>query len=166
MKVGPGTDPESEMGPLVTRQHLEKVWGYIEAGVADGAQLLVDGRRFKMQGYDDRFFLGGTLFDNVKPNMKIYKEEIFGLVLSAVRAQNYESAVELINRHEFGNGTGMFTRDGDAAREFDHRIKVGMVGTNVPIPAPMAFHSFGGWKASIFGDHHMHGRKASASIRA
>ncbi|SFK01890.1 CoA-acylating methylmalonate-semialdehyde dehydrogenase [Bradyrhizobium sp. cf659] len=157
LKVGPGTDPETEMGPLVTKQHLEKVRSYIDAGVADGARLLVDGRKFRMQGYENGFFLGGTLFDHVKPSMKIYKEEIFGPVLSVVRAPDYATAARLINEHEFGNGTSIFTRDGDAAREFAHQIKVGMVGINVPIPVPMAFHSFGGWKASIFGDHHMHG---------
>ncbi|TFV41374.1 CoA-acylating methylmalonate-semialdehyde dehydrogenase [Bradyrhizobium niftali] len=157
LKVGPGTDPEAEMGPLITQQHLEKVRSYIDAGVADGAKLLVDGRKFRMQGYEDGFFLGGTLFDHVKPSMKIYKEEIFGPVLSVVRAPDYATAARLINEHEFGNGTSIFTRDGDAAREFAHQIKVGMVGINVPIRVPMAFHSFGGWKASIFGDHHMHG---------
>jgi malonate-semialdehyde dehydrogenase (acetylating)/methylmalonate-semialdehyde dehydrogenase len=157
LKVGPGTDREAEMGPLVTRQHLEKVRSYIDAGVADGAKLLVDGRKFRMQGYENGFFVGGTLFDHVKPNMKIYKEEIFGPVLSVVRAPDYATAARMINEHEFGNGTSIFTRDGDAAREFAHQIKVGMVGINVPIPVPMAFHSFGGWKASIFGDHHMHG---------
>ena len=157
LKVGPGTDPEAEMGPLVTKQHLEKVRSYIDAGVAEGAKLLVDGRKFRMQGYEDGFFLGGTLFDHVKPSMKIYKDEIFGPVLSVVRAPDYATAARLINEHEFGNGTSIFTRDGDAAREFAHQIKVGMVGINVPIPVPMAFHSFGGWKASIFGDHHMHG---------
>ena len=157
LKVGPGTDPEAEMGPLVTKQHLEKVRSYIDAGVADGAKLPVDGHKFKMQGYENGFFLGGTLFDHVKPDMKIYKEEIFGPVLSVVRAPDYKTAARIINEHEFGNGTSIFTRDGDAAREFAHQIKVGMVGINVPIPVPMAFHSFGGWKASIFGDHHMHG---------
>ena len=157
LKIGPGTDPEAEMGPLVTKQHLEKVRGYIDAGVAEGAKLLVDGRGFRMQGYESGFFLGGTLFDHVTTDMKIYREEIFGPVLSIVRAPDYNSAARMINEHEFGNGTSIFTRDGDAAREFAHEIKVGMVGINVPIPVPMAFHSFGGWKASIFGDHHMHG---------
>ncbi|WP_439397865.1 CoA-acylating methylmalonate-semialdehyde dehydrogenase [Bradyrhizobium sp. PMVTL-01] len=157
LKVGPGTDREAEMGPLVTKQHLEKVRSYIDAGVAEGAKLLVDGRRFRMQGYENGFFVGGSLFDHVKPNMKIYKEEIFGPVLSVVRSPDYATAARMINEHQFGNGTAIFTRDGDAAREFAHQIKVGMVGINVPIPVPMAFHSFGGWKASIFGDHHMHG---------
>jgi len=157
LKIGPGTDPEAEMGPLVTKQHLDKVRGYIDSGVAEGAQLLVDGRGFKMQGYQDGYFIGGSLFDHVTPNMKIYKEEIFGPVLSVVRAPDYDTAARLINEHEFGNGTSIFTRDGDAARQFAHQIKIGMVGINVPIPVPMAFHSFGGWKASIFGDHYMHG---------
>jgi malonate-semialdehyde dehydrogenase (acetylating)/methylmalonate-semialdehyde dehydrogenase len=136
---------------------LDKVQGYIDAGVAEGAKLLIDGRGFKMQGYQDGYFIGGSLFDHVTPNMKIYKEEIFGPVLSVVRAPDYDTAARLINEHEFGNGTSIFTRDGDAARDFAHRIKIGMVGINVPIPVPMAFHSFGGWKASIFGDHYMHG---------
>src|SRR6266699_3338679 len=157
LKIGPGTDPEADMGPLVTKPHLDNVRGYIDAGVAEGARLLVDGRGFKMQGYEDGYFIGGSLFDRVTPNMKIYKEEIFGPVLSVVRAPDYDTAARMINEHEFGNGTSIFTRDGDAAREFAHQIKIGMVGINVPIPVPMAFHSFGGWKASIFGDHCMHG---------
>jgi malonate-semialdehyde dehydrogenase (acetylating)/methylmalonate-semialdehyde dehydrogenase len=157
LKIGPGTDPEAEMGPLVTKQHFDKVRGYIDAGVAEGAKLVVDGRDFKMQGYEGGYFVGGTLFDNVTTDMKIYKEEIFGPVLSVVRSPDYDTAARMINEHEFGNGTAIFTRDGDAAREFASQIQVGMVGINVPIPVPMAFHSFGGWKASLFGDHHMHG---------
>ena len=157
LKVGPGTDPESEMGPLVTRQHYDKVRGYIDRGVAEGAELLVDGRDLKLQGYEDGYFVGGSLFDRVTPDMTIYREEIFGPVLAVTRAPDYATAAQLINAHEFGNGTAIFTRDGDAAREFAHAIEVGMVGINVPIPVPMAFHSFGGWKASLFGDHHMHG---------
>jgi malonate-semialdehyde dehydrogenase (acetylating)/methylmalonate-semialdehyde dehydrogenase len=157
LKIGPGTDREAEMGPLVTAQHRDKVSRYIDVGEREGAQLVVDGRGFKMQGYENGFFLGGTLFDRVTPDMTIYKEEIFGPVLSVVRSPDYETAARLINEHEFGNGTAIFTRDGDAAREFAHQIQVGMVGINVPIPVPMAFHSFGGWKASLFGDHHMHG---------
>ncbi|MCJ2080036.1 CoA-acylating methylmalonate-semialdehyde dehydrogenase [Methylobacterium sp. J-090] len=157
LKVGPGTDPESDMGPLVTRQHYDKVRGYIDQGVAEGAELVVDGRDLKLQGYEDGYFLGGTLFDRVTPDMRIYREEIFGPVLAVTRAPDYATAAALINAHEFGNGTAIFTRDGDAAREFAHGIEVGMVGINVPIPVPMAFHSFGGWKASLFGDHHMHG---------
>jgi len=157
LRIGPGTDPQAEMGPLVTRQHLEKVRSYIDLGESEGAKLLVDGRGFKMQGYEEGFFLGGTLFDHVGTKMRIYKEEIFGPVLSVVRAPDYGTAAQMINDHEFGNGTAIFTRDGDAAREFAHQIQVGMVGINVPIPVPMAFHSFGGWKTSLFGDHHMHG---------
>ncbi|WP_373503719.1 CoA-acylating methylmalonate-semialdehyde dehydrogenase [Aestuariivirga sp.] len=157
LKVGPGTDPEAEMGPLVTKIHQDKVKGYIDSGVAEGAKLVVDGRSLKLQGYENGFYVGGTLFDNVTTDMKIYKEEIFGPVLSVVRANDYASAAKMINEHEFGNGTAIFTRDGDAAREFAHQIQVGMVGINVPIPVPMAFHSFGGWKSSLFGDHHMHG---------
>ncbi|MCJ2048937.1 CoA-acylating methylmalonate-semialdehyde dehydrogenase [Methylobacterium sp. J-070] len=157
LKVGPGTDPEAEMGPLVTKQHYDKVRGYIDEGVAEGAELVVDGRGLKLQGYEDGYFMGGTLFDRVTSEMRIYKEEIFGPVLAVTRAPDYAAAARLINEHEFGNGTAIFTRDGDAAREFAHQIEVGMVGVNVPIPVPMAFHSFGGWKASLFGDHHMHG---------
>ncbi|ONG58030.1 methylmalonate-semialdehyde dehydrogenase (acylating) [Pseudoroseomonas deserti] len=157
LKIGPGTEADAEMGPLVTRQHRDKVLGYIDAGLAEGARLVVDGRDFRMQGYEDGYFVGGTLFDHVTPAMSIYREEIFGPVLSVVRADDYATAARLINEHEFGNGTSIFTRDGEAAREFAHGIQVGMVGINVPIPVPMAFHSFGGWKASLFGDHHMHG---------
>ena len=157
LKIGPGTDPDAEMGPLVTKAHLDKVRGYIDAGVAEGAKLVVDGRGFSMQGYENGYYLGGTLFDNVTSDMKIYKEEIFGPVLAVARVPDYDTAARMINEHEFGNGTAIFTRDGDAAREFAHQIQVGMVGINVPIPVPMAFHSFGGWKDSLFGDHHMHG---------
>jgi malonate-semialdehyde dehydrogenase (acetylating) / methylmalonate-semialdehyde dehydrogenase len=157
LNIGPGTDPDAEMGPLVTKQHLEKVRAYIDAGVAEGAELVVDGRDFRRQGYEDGYFIGGTLFDRVTTDMKIYREEIFGPVLAVARANSYDDAADMINQHEFGNGTAIFTRDGDAAREFAHQIQVGMVGINVPIPVPMAFHSFGGWKASLFGDHHMHG---------
>jgi malonate-semialdehyde dehydrogenase (acetylating) / methylmalonate-semialdehyde dehydrogenase len=157
LKVGPGTDPDAEMGPLVSRQHLEKVSGYVDAGEAEGAVLAVDGRGLKLQGYEDGYFIGGTLLDHVTPDMKVYKEEIFGPVLSVARADSYDTAVRWINEHPFGNGTAIFTRDGDTAREFAQAIEVGMVGINVPIPIPMAFHSFGGWKASLFGDHHMHG---------
>ena len=157
LKVGPGTDPDSEMGPLVTKVHRDKVSGYIDAGVAEGAELLVDGRGLKLQGYEGGYFLGGSLFDRVTPEMSIYREEIFGPVLAVTRAPDYATAAKLINEHEYGNGTAIFTRDGDAAREFAHGIEVGMVGINVTIPVPMAFHSFGGWKASLFGDHAMHG---------
>ena len=157
LKVGPGTDPEAEMGPLVTAQHRDKVKGYIDRGVAEGAELVVDGRGLTLQGYEDGYFVGGTLFDRVTADMAIYREEIFGPVLSVLRAPDYAEAARLVNEHEFGNGAAIFTRDGDAAREFVNSVKAGMVGVNVPIPVPMAFHSFGGWKASLFGDHHMHG---------
>ncbi len=157
LKIGSGTDPESEMGPLVTGVHLDRVSGYIDAGVAEGAKLVVDGRGLKLQGYEGGFFIGGSLFDDVTPDMRIYREEIFGPVLSVVRVPDFDHALKLVNEHEFGNGTAIFTRDGDAARAFVHGVQAGMVGVNVPIPVPMAFHSFGGWKASLFGDHHMHG---------
>lgn len=157
VKVAQGMDPKAEMGPLVNRAHFEKVKGYVDIGVQEGARLVVDGRGLKVEGYEQGYFLGTCLFDHVSPAMRIYKEEIFGPVLSVVRVENFEAAVQLINAHEFANGTTIFTRDGDAAREFCNRIQVGMVGVNVPIPVPMAFHSFGGWKASLFGDHHMHG---------
>jgi malonate-semialdehyde dehydrogenase (acetylating)/methylmalonate-semialdehyde dehydrogenase len=157
LKIGPGTDPEAEMGPLVTRQHYERVRAYVDLGVKEGAKLAVDGRGLKLQGYENGFFLGGCLFDEVKPEMRIYKEEIFGPVLSVVRADGFEDALKLVNDHEYGNGTAIFTRDGDAAREFSSRVQIGMVGVNVPIPVPMAFHSFGGWKRSLFGDMAVYG---------
>ena len=155
LKVGSGFNSESEMGPLVTRPHLDKVRGYIESGVAEGAKLVVDGRDFRSN--EGGYFIGGTLFDQVTTDMKIYKEEIFGPVLGVVRSPDYATAASMINDNEYGNGTAIFTQNGDVAREFAHRIRVGMVGINVPIPVPMAFHSFGGWKASLFGDHSMHG---------
>jgi malonate-semialdehyde dehydrogenase (acetylating)/methylmalonate-semialdehyde dehydrogenase len=147
------------MGPLVTEQHLAKVRGHIDASEAEGAKIVVDGRNFKMdrQGYEKGYYIGGTLIDNVTPEMSIWKEEIFGPVLSVVRRKTYQDAVDLVHQHEYANGVAVFTRDGDAARAFASQIEVGMVGVNVPIPVPMAFHSFGGWKASLFGDHHMHG---------
>jgi len=157
LKIGPYTDPDAEMGPLVTKQAYDRVKGYVDLGVKEGAKLVVDGRDLKLQGYEKGFFLGGCLFDQVTPSMRIYKEEIFGPVLSVVRAPDYEQALNLVNAHEFGNGTAIFTRDGDAARDFATRVQIGMVGVNVPIPVPVAFHSFGGWKHSLFGDHHMHG---------
>ena len=157
IRMADGTAPGAEMGPLVTRVHLEKVRGYVDTGVDEGAKLVVDGRGAKVAGRENGFFLGGCLFDHVKPGMRIYNEEIFGPVLSIVRAESFEEALALINAHEFGNGCAIFTRDGDAAREFASRVQIGMVGVNVPIPVPMAFHSFGGWKSSLFGDHHMHG---------
>jgi malonate-semialdehyde dehydrogenase (acetylating)/methylmalonate-semialdehyde dehydrogenase len=157
LKVGPGTDEEAEMGPLVTRQHADKVLDYIRVGVDEGAELVVDGRNLSIQGYENGFFVGGTLFDRVTPDMRIYREEIFGPVLSVVRTETFDEALALINSHEFGNGTSVFTRDGDTAQAFLSQVQVGMVGVNVPIPVPMAFHSFGGWKRSLFGDHHVHG---------
>ena len=157
LKVGPGMDKNSEMGPLVTKQHLEKVRGYVDLGVQEGAKLVVDGRNIKFQGYEKGFYIGGCLFDNVDKKMRIYKEEIFGPVLSVVRVKDFESAVDLVNEHEFGNGTSIYTRDGDVGRTFAHKIKIGMVGINIPIPVPVAYHSFGGWKRSLFGDQHMHG---------
>ena len=157
LKVGPGLDKNSEMGPLVTKEHLEKVKGYVDLGVKEGAKLVVDGREIKLQGYENGFFIGGCLFDNVTKNMRIYNEEIFGPVLSVVRVKDFNDAIQLINDHEFGNGTSVYTRDGDVGRTFANKIKVGMVGINIPIPVPVAFHSFGGWKRSLFGDLHMHG---------
>src|SRR6516162_8597843 len=157
LKIGPGTDPEAEMGPLVTRQHLDRVHSYVDLGVREGAKLVVDGRGLRLQGYENGFFIGGTVFDEVTTEKRIYKEEIFGPVLSVVRSPDFEDAVKLVNNHEYGNGVAIFTRDGDAAREFTNRIQIGMVGVNVPIPVPMAFHSFGGWKRSLLGDMAVHG---------
>ena len=154
------------MGPLINGAHLAKVKGYIDQGVAEGAELVVDGRDFKMQGYEGGFFLGGSIFDRVTKDMVIWKEEIFGPVLAVARAKDYAAAADLIASHQFANGTAIFTRDGDAAREFAHQVEVGMVGINVPIPVPMAFHSFGGWKQSLFGDHHMHGPEGRALLYA
>jgi malonate-semialdehyde dehydrogenase (acetylating)/methylmalonate-semialdehyde dehydrogenase len=157
LKIGPATDREAEMGPVVTKQHRDKILGYIDKGVEEGARLVVDGRGFSLQGYENGYFVGGTLFDDVTADMTIYREEIFGPVLSVVRAPDYGAAVELIHGHEYANGTAIFTRDGDAAREFADKIEVGMVGINVPIPVPVAYHSFGGWKRSLFGDHSIYG---------
>ena len=157
LRVGPATDPKAEMGPLVTHEHLEKVRGYVDLGVKEGAELLVDGRSLRPEGSENGFFLGGCLFDRVTSNMRIYREEIFGPVLVVVRAADFESALKMINDHEYGNGTAIFTRDGDTARRFASRVQAGMVGINVPIPVPMAYHSFGGWKRSLFGDMHIHG---------
>jgi len=155
--VGPGDQPGVEMGPLVTRQHLDKVRGYVDAGEAEGALLIADGRDFVVDGYEDGYFLGPTLFDNVRPDMSIYTDEIFGPVLSTVRMDHYENAIELINDNPYGNGTAVFTNDGGAARKFQQEIQVGMVGINVPIPVPLSFYSFGGWKDSIFGSHAIYG---------
>ena len=157
LKVGPGMDKKSEMGPLVTKEHLDKVKGYVDLGVKEGAKLVVDGRKLKLQGYEKGYYMGGCLFDHVKKDMKIYKEEIFGPVLSVIRVKKFDDALELVNNHEFGNGASIFTRDGDSARTFTSKAKIGMVGVNIPIPVPVAFHSFGGWKRSLFGDQHMHG---------
>ncbi|MFM5206493.1 CoA-acylating methylmalonate-semialdehyde dehydrogenase, partial [Aeromonas veronii] len=156
LRVGPGQgqSPENEMGPLISKEHLAKVRGYVDQGVAEGAALRVDGRTLS---HDEGYFIGGCLFDEVTPEMRIYREEIFGPVLSIVRVPDYETALRLINEHEYGNGTAIFTCDGDTARDFTARVQVGMVGVNVPIPVPMAFHSFGGWKRSIFGPLNMHG---------
>jgi malonate-semialdehyde dehydrogenase (acetylating)/methylmalonate-semialdehyde dehydrogenase len=157
LKVGPGTESSVDMGPLVNRAHFEKVRGYVEQGVAEGAELLVDGRKLKVPGHEDGYFLGPCLFDYVKPGMKIYQEEIFGPVLGVVRVKDLDEAIRLINSHEYGNGTCIFTRDGEAARHFSDHIEVGMVGVNVPLPVPVAYHSFGGWKRSLFGDLHAYG---------
>ena len=157
LKIGPSTDAAAEMGPLVTRAHRDKVSSYIDSGQAEGAELVVDGRGLKLQGYDNGFWLGGTLLDRVTPDMSVYKDEIFGPVLSVVRAKDYEAAIDLINANPFANGTALFTRDGDAARDFADRIQVGMVGINVPIPVPVGYHSFGGWKSSMFGSHGVYG---------
>ena len=157
LKIGPGMDKSSDMGPLVTKEHLAKVKGYVDLGVNEGADLVVDGRNIKLQGYENGYFIGGCLFDNVTKDMRIYKEEIFGPVLSVVRVKDFDEAVKLINNHEFGNGTSVYTRDGDVGRTFASKIKIGMVGINIPIPVPVAYHSFGGWKRSLFGDQHMHG---------
>jgi malonate-semialdehyde dehydrogenase (acetylating)/methylmalonate-semialdehyde dehydrogenase len=157
LKIGLSNDAGADYGPLVTKDALHRVKSYITEGVAEGADLLVDGRDFRMQGYEDGFFIGGTLFDNVKPSMKIYREEIFGPVLAIARAENYADAIKLPNEHEYGNGVAIFTRDGDAARDFVSKVQVGMVGVNVPIPVPIAYHTFGGWKRSGFGDLNQHG---------
>ncbi|MEY3979582.1 MAG: hypothetical protein RLZZ375_1011 [Pseudomonadota bacterium] len=160
MTIGPGTDPKSDMGPLVTRAHFEKVKGYVDTGVAEGAKLLVDGRGIKVSGHEEGFFLGPCLFDHVKPHMTIYLEEIFGPVLGIVRVASLQEGMDLIDAHEYGNGTCIFTRDGEAARYFTDNIQVGMVGVNVPLPVPVAYHSFGGWKRSLFGDLHAYGPDA------
>ena len=157
LKVAPWTDPDSNMGPVISKEHKDKIENYIAKGIEEGATLIADGRNFKIQGYENGYFIGPTLFDNVTNNMTIYKEEIFGPVLSVVRTKNYEEAITLINEHPFGNGTSIYTSDGEVARHFTTNSKIGMVGVNVPIPVPMAFHSFGGWKQSLFGDHSMHG---------
>ena len=160
MKVGPGTAPGMDMGPLVTKPHFEKVKGYVDQGVKEGATLVVDGRGLKVAGHEDGYYLGPCLFDNVKPGMVIYQEEIFGPVLGVVRVKTLQEAMDMIDAHEYGNGTCIFTRDGEAARYFTDNILVGMVGVNVPLPVPVAYHSFGGWKRSLFGDLHAYGPDA------
>jgi malonate-semialdehyde dehydrogenase (acetylating)/methylmalonate-semialdehyde dehydrogenase len=157
LRVGIPTDPDADYGPMVTAAHREKVKAYIDQGVAEGADLLVDGRGFQMQGYEKGFYLGGSLFDHVKPEMKTYQEEIFGPVLQIARARDFDEAMSLPSNHQYGNGVAIFTRDGDAAREFASKVKIGMVGINVPIPVPLAYHTFGGWKRSAFGDVNQHG---------
>lgn len=157
LKVGPSDDSDAEMGPVITADAKARITGLIDEGVNAGAELVVDGRSLSLQGYENGYFLGGSLFDRVTTDMRIYKEEIFGPVLSIVRAANYDEAVTMINDHEYGNGTAIFTRDGDAARSFTDSIQVGMVGVNVPLPVPVAYHSFGGWKRSLFGDHSIYG---------
>jgi malonate-semialdehyde dehydrogenase (acetylating)/methylmalonate-semialdehyde dehydrogenase len=166
LRIGNGMDRAAEMGPVINRQALERIRGYIEDGVANGAQLVVDGRRdpasgaaFTVAGHEEGFWLGGTLFDNVTPQMRIYQEEIFGPVLCCVRVPDFAAAVRLVNAHPLANGVACYTRDGHVAREFGRRIEVGMVGINIPIPVPMAWHGFGGWKSSLFGDTHAYGEE-------
>lgn len=157
LKIGPYTDSAAEMGPVITKESKEKIERYISEGEADGAEVVVDGRGISLQGYENGFFVGGTLIDRVTKDMSVYKDEIFGPVLSVVRAESYEEAKGLVIGHEYGNGAAVFTRDGDTARDFVRDVNIGMVGVNVPIPVPVAYHSFGGWKASLFGDHSIHG---------
>jgi len=157
LKIGPSTDASADYGPVVTKAAMEKIKAYVDIGIEEGASLVVDGRDFRMQGYENGFYVGGCLFDNVTKDMRIYKEEIFGPVLSILRAETYDEALKLTNDHEYGNGTAIFTRDGDAARDFASKVQVGMVGINVPIPVPLAYYTFGGWKRSVFGDLNQHG---------
>ena len=155
--VAPYMDSNSQMGPLISKDQLNKVKQYVDLGVKEGADLILDGRSLQIQGYENGYFIGPSLFDNVNKSMRIYKEEIFGPVLSVIRAGTYDEAIKLVNEHEFGNGTSIYTSDGEVSRHFTTNCKIGMVGVNVPIPVPMAFHSFGGWKNSLYGDHAMHG---------
>jgi malonate-semialdehyde dehydrogenase (acetylating) / methylmalonate-semialdehyde dehydrogenase len=157
LKVGPGLAPESQMGPLITRQHYDRVAGYVAQGASEGAEVVVDGRSLKVPGHEKGFFLGPCLLDRVRPEMSVYRDEIFGPVLSVVRAGDYQEAIRLANSHQYANGTAIFTNDGGAARKFQHEVEVGMVGINVPIPVPLAYYSFGGWKSSLFGDLHIYG---------
>ena len=161
LKIGPFTGGDDvDLGPVVTKAAQQRILGLVDQGVTEGAKLKVDGRNFKMQGYENGFFVGACLFDNVRQDMEIYKQEIFGPVLSTVRTNSYEEALNLAMNNEYGNGTSIFTRDGDAARDFANRINIGMVGINVPIPVPLAYHTFGGWKKSAFGDLNQHGPDA------
>jgi malonate-semialdehyde dehydrogenase (acetylating)/methylmalonate-semialdehyde dehydrogenase len=157
LKIGPGAEDGVDMGPLVSERHFEKVRGLVDAGVEEGAELTVDGRDLTVEGHEDGYFLGPCVFDNVEPGMKVYDEEIFGPVLVVVRRETYPEALEVINSNPYGNGAAIFTHDGGAARRFEQEVTAGMVGVNVPIPVPMAYHSFGGWKDSLYGDLHMHG---------
>ena len=157
LKIGPSTDTSADYGPVVTKAAMEKIKSYVDIGIQEGAKLVVDGRDFKMQGYENGFYVGGCLFDNVTKDMRIYKEEIFGPVLSVLRTESYDEALKLTNDHEYGNGTAIYTRDGDAARDFASKVQVDMVGINVPIPVPLAYYTFGGWKRSSFGDLNQHG---------
>jgi malonate-semialdehyde dehydrogenase (acetylating)/methylmalonate-semialdehyde dehydrogenase len=157
LKTGPGTDDDVDMGPLVTQAHRDRVRSYVDLGVEEGADLVVDGRDLTVEGAEDGYWLGPCLFDRVQPEMKVYLDEIFGPVLSVVRAETFDEALDLVNACEYGNGTAIFTNDGGAARTYHRDVQVGMVGVNVPIPVPMAYFSFGGWKASLFGDTHIHG---------
>jgi malonate-semialdehyde dehydrogenase (acetylating)/methylmalonate-semialdehyde dehydrogenase len=157
LRVGIPTDPEADYGPMVTAAHREKVKAYIDQGVKEGAKLLVDGRGFTLQGYEKGYYLGGSLFDRVTPEMGTYQDEIFGPVLQVARADDFDAAAALPTNHQYGNGVAIFTRDGDAAREFASKVQVGMIGINIPIPVPLAYHTFGGWKRSAFGDVNQHG---------
>ncbi|HVV87514.1 MAG TPA: CoA-acylating methylmalonate-semialdehyde dehydrogenase [Kofleriaceae bacterium] len=157
LRTGPGSDPKAEMGPLITLAHRNKVAGYVDAGVREGAKLLADGRTLKVDGHEDGFFLGPCLFDHVRPEMSIYQDEIFGPVLGVTRVDTYDDAIRMVNSNPYANGVALFTNDGGAARKFQHEVEVGMVGINVPIPVPMSYYSFGGWKASLFGDLHIYG---------
>jgi malonate-semialdehyde dehydrogenase (acetylating)/methylmalonate-semialdehyde dehydrogenase len=159
LKVAPGQEPGAEMGPLVTRDSLSRVLSYVERGIAEGADLVEDGRSLRVPGHENGFFLGPCLFDRVRPGMAVYEDEIFGPVLCVVRAGSYDEAIALVNASPYANGVAIFTNDGGAARRFQHEVQVGMVGVNVPVPVPMAYYSFGGWKQSLFGDAHLHGRE-------
>jgi malonate-semialdehyde dehydrogenase (acetylating)/methylmalonate-semialdehyde dehydrogenase len=157
--VGPGSDEKTQMGPLISAAHRERVVRFIESGLAEGAKLVTDGRDLVVPGHEHGFFLGPTIFDHVQPAMEIYREEIFGPVLAVVRCENIGDAIELVNAHQFANGVACFTADGGTAREFSRRIEAGMVGINVPLPVPTAWQSFGGWRSSLFGDHHIYGEE-------